>query len=115
MTTPSPPEPYQIIFERRAEGELLAARPFDQRRIMAAIATSLRHEPLAQTKNRKPLRVIPDLATYLHQLFPDGAETPPPWELRVGAWRVTYVVRGREVWVLRVVQKGRKTTSEALS
>jgi hypothetical protein len=34
---------------------------------------------------------------------------------RVGDWRVTHVVRGREVWVLRVVQKGRKTTGEALS
>jgi len=37
------------------------------------------------------------------------------WQLRVRKWRVLYAVVGLVVYVVRVVEKGRKTTGEILS
>ena len=37
------------------------------------------------------------------------------WQLRVRKWRVLYAVVDEIVYVVRVVEKGRKTTDEALA
>jgi mRNA-degrading endonuclease RelE of RelBE toxin-antitoxin system len=105
-------EPYEVILARQAEEEILGLRGYDQRRLRDAMANNLRHEPLMQTRNRKPLETRPELVAFVSELFADG---PPLWELRVGEWRVAYLVRGRQVLVLRVAKKGRKTTGEVLS
>ena len=63
-------------------------------------------------RNRKPLANTPEIIAFVGSLFRDG---PPLWELRVGEWRVAYLVRGRQVIVLRVAKKGRKTTREVLA
>jgi mRNA-degrading endonuclease RelE of RelBE toxin-antitoxin system len=80
-----------------ALAELGSLRPFDGRRVAAAI-DGLAHQPLVETRSRKPLR----------------APLVPAWELRVGAFRVMYEVEAEVVRVLRIVRKGRKTTGEAL-
>ncbi len=50
------------------------------------------HEPLTETRNRKPLRPNP----------------VAPWELRVGDLRVFYEVAADEPNVVRVLAVGRK-------
>ena len=50
------------------------------------------HQPLLETRNRKPLRPNP-LA---------------PWELRVGALRVFYEVLSQDPEVVRVLAVGKK-------
>lgn len=50
------------------------------------------HEPLVETKNRKPLRPNPIA----------------PWELRVGQLRVFYEVASGEPGVVRVLAVGKK-------
>jgi Plasmid stabilisation system protein. len=105
-------KPHDIVFARRAESEILAQRGYEQRRFCHAIGENLRYEPLARTRNRKPLATTPELVPFISSLFPDGA---PLWELRIGEWRVAYLVRGQQVIILRVVKKGRKTTGEVLS
>jgi plasmid stabilization system protein ParE len=105
-------EPYEIVFARQAEEEILAQREFEQRRLCRSVGENLRYEPLVRTRNRKPLATTPDLVAFVSSLFPDG---PPLWELRIGEWRVAYLVRGHEVIILRVVKKGRRTIGEVLS
>lgn len=105
-------ERYEIVFARRAEDQILTLRTYDERRLRDAMAENLQHEPLVRTRNRKPLEITPELAAFVASLFADG---PPLWELRVGEWRIAYLVRGRVVIVLRVAKKGRKTTGEVLS
>ena len=50
------------------------------------------HEPLKETRHRKPLRPNPIA----------------PWELRVGQLRVFYEVAGAESGVVRILAVGRK-------
>ena len=56
------------------------------------------HEPLAETRNRKPLR--PNLLA--------------PWELRVGELRVFYEVAGDQYDVVRILAVGQKKGNRLL-
>ena len=60
--------------------------------MLDAIETQLAHEPLVETRNRKPLRPNPIA----------------PWELRVGALRVFYEVSAEEPGMINVLAVGQK-------
>ncbi len=60
--------------------------------VMDTIKRQLLHEPLAETRNRKPLRPNPIA----------------PWELRVGKLRVFYEVTPGGPAVVRVLAVGKK-------
>jgi mRNA-degrading endonuclease RelE of RelBE toxin-antitoxin system len=99
------PVRYEIEFDQDAVDELEALRPFDRGLILDAIETSLRHEPLTPSRNRKP--VIPVDLTI---------EAGITWELRVREFRVYYDVDPPStVVVIRIVQKGRQTTEGSLT
>lgn len=68
--------PYDIQFAEVVAEHLTFLSAGEQSRVFAAIEEQLLHEPLKETRNRKPLRPNP-LA---------------PWELRVGNLRVFYDV-----------------------
>jgi len=70
--------------------------PAEQRSlVLDAIETQLVHEPLVETRNRKPLRPNP----------------VAPWELRIGTFRVFYEVSSEEPGVVEVLAVGRKEGS----
>jgi len=73
----------------------LALTAAERSRILDAIARQLAHQPLGETRNRKPLRPNP-LA---------------PWELRVGRLRVFYEVTSDEPALVRVLAVGKKEGS----
>ncbi|TRZ99325.1 MAG: type II toxin-antitoxin system RelE/ParE family toxin [Nitrospiraceae bacterium] len=60
--------------------------------VLQAVERNLLHEPLQETRNRKPLRPNP----------------VAPWELRVGSLRVFYEVAEGEPDVVRVLAVGQK-------
>jgi mRNA-degrading endonuclease RelE of RelBE toxin-antitoxin system len=64
----------------------------ERRIVLGAISRQLLHEPLNETRQRKPLRPNP----------------VAPWELRVGQLRVFYEVSGAESGVVRILAVGRK-------
>jgi len=105
---------YRVVIGPLAEEELSELRAFDHRAIRDAIAVHLTEKPLSPSKLRKRLTPPPSaLLPELESLF-DGP-LPEAWQLRVGAWRIVYVVLGATTYVLRVVRKGRRTTDHALS
>jgi mRNA-degrading endonuclease RelE of RelBE toxin-antitoxin system len=67
---------YQIRFSASAEEHFAELGARERSIVVDAVRKQLLHEPLRETRNRKPLRMNP-LA---------------PWELRVGALRVFYEV-----------------------
>jgi mRNA-degrading endonuclease RelE of RelBE toxin-antitoxin system len=67
---------YQIEVTEEAKGDLSYYTAFERKIIVSEIREQLTHQPLVETKNRKPLRDNP-LAS---------------WELRVGKYRVFYEV-----------------------
>ena len=71
---------YTIEFTQEAIEDLKAFRKFEQKRILDAIESQLRHEPNVKTRNRFPMR--PNLVA--------------EWELRVGRYRVFYNVEEQE-------------------
>jgi mRNA-degrading endonuclease RelE of RelBE toxin-antitoxin system len=81
---------FAIEFAESVAGQLLALGRAERVRVLDAVERQLGHQPLQETRNRKPLRPNP----------------VAPWELRVGPMRVFYEVSpGR---VVRVVAVGRK-------
>ena len=64
----------------------------DRTTVLAGINRQLLHEPLKETRHRKPLRPNPIA----------------PWELRVGQLRVFYEVVAAEGGVVRVLAVGQK-------
>jgi mRNA-degrading endonuclease RelE of RelBE toxin-antitoxin system len=67
---------FEINFTPTAAGHVRAYRKFDQQIILHAIEEQLRHEPTAETRNRKRL----------------GENAWSDWELRVQQFRVFYDV-----------------------
>ena len=67
----------------------------DRTTVLDTIRRQLVHEPLKETRNRKPLRPNPIA----------------PWELRVGHLRVFYEVAGAESGVVRILAVRRKRRS----
>lgn len=85
--------PYRVEFAASVEGHLRALEARDRATAIAAINRQLPHEPLKETRNRKPLRPNPIA----------------PWELRVGQLRVFYeAVGSAESGVVRILAVGRK-------
>jgi len=69
--------PYQVEFAASVRSQLSALTADERARVLAAVETQLLHEPLVETRHRKPLRPNP----------------VAPWELRVGQLPVFYDVR----------------------
>ena len=84
--------PYTVEFAESVEDHLRALTARDRATTLAAIERQLVHEPLKETRNRKPLRPNP----------------VAPWELRVGELRVFYEVLDSDTGVVRVLAVGRK-------
>jgi mRNA-degrading endonuclease RelE of RelBE toxin-antitoxin system len=84
---------YQIQFARSAQEHLVYLTARQQAVVLDAVKRQLRHEPLRETRNRKPLRPNP-LA---------------PWELRVDGLRVFYEVDARETELVNILAIGVKT------
>lgn len=74
---------HEIIITVEAQEDYEAFKAHERRIILAGIKTQLEHEPLIETRNRKPLRDNPIA----------------PWELRIGKFRVFYQVEGTVVTV----------------
>lgn len=83
--------PYTVVFAESVENHLRALTARDRTTALGAIERQLTHEPLRETRHRKPLRPNPIAS----------------WELRVGALRVFYDVAGNVVRVLAVGRKRR--------
>jgi mRNA-degrading endonuclease RelE of RelBE toxin-antitoxin system len=85
---------YAIEIARSVVAQLEALSGAERVRVLDGIEKHLAHEPLRETRNRKPLRPNPIA----------------PWELRLGPLRVFYDVseRGRKiVYVLAIGKKVR--------
>ena len=84
--------PYTVEFAESVQDYFLALTARDRTTVLAAVNRQLLHEPLKETRHRKPLRPNPIA----------------PWELRVGLLRVFYDVVGAECGVVRILAVGRK-------
>ena len=86
---------FKIEFSPAARDHVRGLRKRDQRIILDAIARQLSEQPELSTRNRKRLE----------------ANTLAPWELRVGAFRVFYDVKGdpERVVILAVGHKVHNT------
>ena len=71
---------YDIVFAEAVEVHLNALAARDRRIVLDGIEELLSHQPLVETRHRKPMRPNPLAA----------------WELRLGDLRVYYRVRGEE-------------------
>ena len=83
---------YRIEFAKSVEGHFRALTARERSTVLGAIERQRLHEPLKETRHRKPLRPNP----------------VAPWELRVGQFRVFYEVAGMESGVVRILAVGRK-------
>lgn len=83
---------YEIAFAEsvQAHFEVLTAR--ERATVLDRVERQLLHEPLKETRHRKPLRPNPIA----------------PWELRVSPLRVFYEVIGEEAGIVRILAVGRK-------
>ncbi len=84
--------PYAVEFAESVESHFRTLTARERVTILDAIDRQLLHEPLKETRHRKPLRPNPIA----------------PWELRVGQLRVFYEVAGAESRVVRILAVGRK-------
>jgi mRNA-degrading endonuclease RelE of RelBE toxin-antitoxin system len=82
---------YDIEFAESVKAQLRRFTARDRVRLLAEIEKQLLHEPLVETRNRKPLRPNPIAR----------------WELRVGDLRVFYRVGegAKRVYILAVGEK----------
>jgi mRNA-degrading endonuclease RelE of RelBE toxin-antitoxin system len=83
---------YSIEFAQSVREQLRAFTTRQRTTVLEAIEEQLSHQPLVETKQRKPLRPNP-LA---------------PWELRVGNFRVFYEVAADEPDTVRILSVGQK-------
>jgi mRNA-degrading endonuclease RelE of RelBE toxin-antitoxin system len=94
--------PFTVKIEPSAWEDLEQIRVFDRRRIVQAIDDQLSFEPTVRTRNRKMLGEF--RASFDGDL--------PLWELRVGQFRVLYVVDEEIVSVRRILTKPPHQTTE---
>jgi mRNA-degrading endonuclease RelE of RelBE toxin-antitoxin system len=83
---------YEIRFSASADEHFAQLNARERSIVVDAIRRQLVHEPVRETRNRKPLRPNP-LA---------------PWELRAGATRVFYEVAGEETEIVNILAIGVK-------
>lgn len=86
---------YEIEFAESVADQLRVLTAAERARVLDAVARQLSHAPLAETRNRKPLRPNPIA----------------PWELRIGSLRVFYEVVPDAPGTVRVLAVGRKERS----
>ena len=84
--------PYTVEFAQSLEHHLLVLPARERATVLDAIGRQLLHEPLRETRNRKPLRPNPIA----------------PWELRVGQLRVFYEVAGANGGVVRILEASQR-------
>ena len=84
--------PYTVEFAQSVERHLRVLTARERTTLLDSIDRQLLHEPLKETRHRKPLRPNPIA----------------PWALRVGQLRVFYDVAGVESGVVRILAVGRK-------
>ena len=72
--------PYAVEFAQSVENHFRALTARDRTTVLKAIDRQLLHEPLKETRHRRPLRPNPIA----------------PWELRLGEFRVFHEVVGTE-------------------
>jgi len=84
--------PYTVEFAQSVERHLRVLTARERKTVLDAIGRQLLHEPLKETRQRKPLRPNPIA----------------PWELRVGQLRIFYDVTETESGVVRILAVGRK-------
>ncbi len=84
---------YEVVFSDNAREHLRALATAQRKTVLEQIEAQLMHEPIVQTKNRKPMRSNP-LAS---------------WELRIGDLRVYYDIQNQPpvVFVLAIGVKDR--------
>ena len=82
---------YQIDLTEEAKADLDCYTAFERKIITSEIRAQLTHQPLIETKNRKPLRENPIAS----------------WELRVGKCRVFYEVE-ETARIVTIVSVGHK-------
>ncbi|MGH8603564.1 MAG: type II toxin-antitoxin system RelE family toxin [Gammaproteobacteria bacterium] len=83
---------YTIAFAESVKDQLQGLTARRRTAIFDAIERQLVHEPMTETKNRRPLRPNPIA----------------PWELRIGDVRVFYEVAADEPDTVRVLAVGQK-------
>jgi mRNA-degrading endonuclease RelE of RelBE toxin-antitoxin system len=83
---------YEIVFADSVKAHLQVLTATQRATVLEAIERKLTNEPLAETRNRKPLRPNPIA----------------PWELRVGSLRVFYDVSESAPPTVRVLAVGVK-------
>jgi mRNA-degrading endonuclease RelE of RelBE toxin-antitoxin system len=81
-----------IEFAESVRDHLRVLTARERATILDAIERQLAHDPLKETRHRKPLRPNP----------------VAPWEFRVGQFRVFYEVAGGQCPVVRILAVGRK-------
>ena len=87
--------PYTIDLAESVEDHFRALTTRERATVLDAVDRQLLHEPLTETRHRKPLRPNPIA----------------PWELRVGQLRVFYDVVGTANGMVRILAVGRKRGS----
>ena len=91
--------PYGILFDRDARDDLKQLRKYDRTAILDIIERFLTHAPTQEQGTRIKTLAQPAISQF---------------RLRVDEFRVYYDVDddGQQVYVLRVCEKGRRTTAE---
>lgn len=87
---------YRIEFSPESEGHLRCLTARQQAMILDTVDEQLGHQPMVETKNRKPMRLNP-LA---------------PWELRIGDLRVYYDVEEKPEAVVYINAVGLKERNQ---
>ena len=84
--------PYEIAFAESVQAHFRTLTARERATVLGTIDRQLLHEPLTETRHRKPLRPNP----------------VAPWELRIGQLRVFYEVVSEESGIVRILAVGRK-------
>jgi mRNA-degrading endonuclease RelE of RelBE toxin-antitoxin system len=84
---------YKVEFAESVKGHLRELTAHQRAAVFDGIERKLMHEPLRETRNRKPLRPNPIA----------------PWELRLGDLRVFYEVAADEVATVQILAVGVKS------
>ena len=83
---------YRVELAESVKEQIKALPAYQRSLVLESIEKQLVHDPLNETRNRKPLRPNPIA----------------PWELRIGDLRVFYDVTADEPDVVRVLAVGQK-------
>jgi len=98
---------FAIEYAESVGRDLAQLRAYHRRNILDAIEKQLAHQPLVETRRRKPL----------YGLTPPWEHVAPVWELRIGEYRAFYDVdEAHRIVKLRAIRHkaAHKTTKEIL-